>query len=323
VTGDIAAKLDQGASIDDLCASHGLRRDQVIEAQAAIHLYRIARLAPLSPEARELVEDPGKFPYSVVFERLIQPKLSREALAIEISDAGMIVHSLEEKFLPVLARILHDAATDVIDTRKLHSADEQMAYVAKLGFTPGGGRFTADDAEQRRASGTQRSSPSSSKATPGKPSQRSTRASGHLLPGDLVVKYQNEKLVRLVQEGKKLRIADYPNTCACLLRTLVECALKVRLKAQRLLGRISPSNPNYGPSLADMLNFANQNPAMLHLDPDAVNALRALISRKWKESKSQLDRIVHSSDVVTHGEEMASIRQSALPLLREILRPPA
>lgn len=319
----IAARLDQGDSVDALCHSHGLKREQVIEARSAVDLFRIARLADLSPEARTLVDDPGKFPYSVVYERLVRPKKSRQALGLEITENGLVVLSSEERFLPLLGRILEDAAKGEIDTRTLNDEGSQLSYVQKLGFTPGGGRFTAEEAEQRRRSTTQRPSPTAPRPAPGKPTQRSIRSSACLLPSDLVLQYHNEKLVRLLHEGKRIRIDDYPHACACLLRTLLECALKVRLKAQRLFGQVPVSNPTYGPSLADMINFVNQNSGLLRLERDTVTALRALVSRKWTESKSQLDRIVHSPDVVTHAEEVVSIRQRALPLLREILRPPS
>jgi hypothetical protein len=317
----VAAKLEQGETIEDLASAYGLTREDVINSRAAVDVYRLSRLAELSSAARQLVDDPGKFPYSTVFERLFKPKKSREALGAEISDCGLVVHSSEEKFLPVLARILDDAASDKINTRKLNTEAEQLGYVKGLGFSPGGGRFTADEAEERKKGKTPRRPPPTT--TPPQ-RQRSASRLGRLLPRNLILEHKHEKLARLIGEGQKLNVEDFPHASAFLLRTLLETALIVRLKAQRLFGEAvkQAKSTKLGPTLAEMLDYVNHIPQKLGLDANAIHALEALVSRQVKQSKPQLDRITHVPEVITHADEVVSIREQALPLLRELLRKP-
>jgi hypothetical protein len=318
----VAAKLDQGDSIADLCAAYGLSREEVINGRAAVDVYRLARLATLSSAARDLVDDPAKFPYSTVFERLFRPKKSREALGAEISENGLTINSTEEKFLPVIGRILDDAASDKINTRKLNTEAEQTAYVKSLRFSPGGGRFTAEEIEQRRRGEEPRAAASAAAPAPAKRS--AAKPSTRLLPRDVMVGHKHEKLIRLVNEGQRLSVQDFPHAAAFLLRTLLETALIVRLKAQRLYGeavKIARSS-RLGPTLAEMLEYVNRNPDKLHLDPNARHALEALVSRQVRQSKPQLDRITHVPEVITHLDEVISIREQALPLLRELLQLP-
>ncbi|MGB8169959.1 MAG: hypothetical protein WCF18_20820 [Chthoniobacteraceae bacterium] len=310
----IVAKLDQGAAIESVCNDYGLSRESVLDAIATVDLYRLSRLAPLTTEARALVDDPANFPYSTVYERLVQPKKSREALGVEITDGGLVIKSSEEAFLSVLARILDDAAHERITTRVLNNEDAQLEYVAQLNFRPGGGRFTAADAEAKRKESSPHESPAQQR-TEAKPTPRTKLPTKRLLPSSVVIGYEHEKLSRMIEEGKKLTITDSPHACALLLRSILEISLSVCLKRQRLFGQVPSSNPKHGPSLGDMLGWVNQNPAKLGLDPHAKSALEALVSRAVRQSKPQLDRLTHSPDVIAHGEEVVGIREQALPLL--------
>ena len=317
----ISAKLHQGESIEDVCRSYALKRDEVLNARAAVDLYRLSRLSQLTPEAAALIDDPGQFPYSTVFERLFKPKKSREALGAEITERGLVLNATEQAFLPVLGRILDDAAKGKIDTRKLNDETSQTDYAKSLGLTLGGGTLTADEAEARRRGQTPQS-PTVGKPVPVKSASRPLHSAGRLFPSSLVLQHDQEKLRQLLKEGRKMEIETYPHAAACLLRATLECALTVRLKAQRLYGRVPVANKKHGASLADMLDYVNQNTSLFNLDPHAINALQALTSRKIKESKPQLDRIVHIPEVIAFAQEVVSIREQALPLLREIFHLP-
>lgn len=320
----IATKLEQGETVDDLCTTYGLKRDEVVNFRAAVDVYRMARLADLTPEAKAMVDDPEQFPHSVVFERVFRPKKSREALGVEVTDKGLVVHSPQEKFLPVLARILDDAANNRIDTRSLNSEEEQIKYVQQLGFQPGGGQFTVEELESARKS--ERTQENTQTGTGGAAMpKRTTKPTGRLLPRDLVSEHGHEKLHRLIEEGKGLEIAHAPNACAFLLRGLLETSLVVRLKAQRLWheARKLEHSDKLGPTLSVMLDYVNANPAKFKLDPTVMNALAALVSRKIKQSKPELDRIVHTPEVFATAETVIQIREQVIPLLREMLRLPS
>ena len=320
----IATKLEQGESIDDLCNTYKLKHDEVVNFRAAVDLYRLARLADLTPAAKAVVDDPTAFPYSVVFERVFKPKNSGAALGIEFTEKGLVVNSTKERFMPVLARVLDDAATETIDTRKLNNEAQQIGYVRKLGFQPGGGRFTVEDLEAARKA-ERAEEQSRPEIGEGSVSKRSAKPTGRLLPRDLVSGHSHEKIHRLLDEGKRIEVSSAPHACAFLLRVLLETVLVVRLKSQHLWheARAMEKSEKLGPSLATMLDYVNTNRAKFALDPTTASALEALVSRKIKQSKPELDRIVHSADVIATSETVIEIREQALPLLREMLKLPA
>ena len=315
----IGAKLESGETVSSLMELYGLTRENIVDARAALELYRLALLADLTPKARELVEDPAKFPYSTVYERIFKPIQSRGLLGATIDETGLVLNSTEEKFLPVLARIMDDAAEERINTRSLNEKDAQLAYVKSLGFIPGGGQLTAAEAEARRRGGATRHPPAATQRETATTSPRSARVSSKLLPQTTVLEFAHEKLARLLSEAKKLE-TELAHASACLLRTILETALNVKLKKLKLLGRIPAVSKKHGPSLAEMLDYVNKNHEAVGLEPHAKTALEALISRAVKESKPQLDRIVHNPNVIATTEEVIAIRELALPLLTEIFK---
>jgi hypothetical protein len=315
----IAGKLEAGETPDSISKLYGLSKEAVIDARASIDLYRLALLATLSPKAKALVDDPAKFPYSTVYERLFKPRATRELLGATIDENGLTINSTEGTFIPVLAKIMEDAAAEDINTRSLNETKAQVTYVKSLGFTPGGGKFTAAEAEARVNSAATRESPSAKHSASAKASSHSVRVSSHLLPKSLTLEYQHTKLAQLLDEAKKLEVT-LAHASACLLRTILEIALNVKLKKLRVYGKIPHVSAKHGPALSEMLDYVNKNSTALGLDANTKSALEALISRAVRESKPQLDRIVHSPDVLTTTAEVIAIRETALPLLEMLLR---
>jgi hypothetical protein len=315
----IVAKLESGDSVATLSQLYGLTRENIIDARASLDVYRLALLADLTPKARALVDDPTQFPYSTVYERLFKPLGSRDLLGATIDENGLALNTTEEAFLPILAQIMDDAAEGVINTRELNDDSAQKQYVRRLGFTPGGGRLTAAEAEVRRGTSVAKQSPSAS-SKPRPPVFRGVKSSTRLLPSSVTLQFEHTKLDRLITEGKKLD-TELPHAAACLLRTLLEIGLNVKLKKVRHYGRIPHVSKRHGPSLAEMLDYVNLNPQVVGLDSNAKTALEALISRAVKQSKPQLDRIVHTPDVIATRDEVIAIRELSLPLLTEILKP--
>lgn len=203
----VAAKIHQGDSIDDVSRTYGIPRGKVVLFQAAIDLYRMCRLAKVGSEARKLLNNPDDFPYSTIFERLIEPTASRAALGFTVTEEGLFAPPAAE-ILPVLSRILEDAAApesspDKIDTRKLSTEAQQLLYIKKLGYRPSAtGKTTA---EQMEAQHGKKASSTDQQPDPDKNSRKTTakaaKPSGRLLPKDLVCEVDQDKLVALVGEG--------------------------------------------------------------------------------------------------------------------------
>lgn len=315
----IAGRLEEGITIEELREEHGFKQEEVLMAKAAIDFYKIVRTAPLSAQAKPLVDDPDKFPYSTLFERLVRPVKSRAALGINIDERGLTVSSEKKSFLKAVAKMFDDAAKG-LDTRKLNTEPLQVEYARKLNVVPSDNRFTAEDFE---------AGSSVAKPTPpgtGKDDKKKSRSkptSNRLFPRSLTVGIEHEKLTRLVKEGKKLDV-ELAHAAAMLLRVTVENALVVWLKRKKVWSEVRKleKNPDHGPSLAVMLGYLNKNKAKFGLDPHIANALPGFVSKKIKHSKFELDRIAHLPEAIATSDNVVENRELILPFLQEILRDP-
>lgn len=320
----IAGRLEQGISVEELCEEHGFKREEVLMANAAIDFYKIARTAPLSAKAKPLVDDPDNFPYSTLFERLVRPVKSRGALGIRIDEDGLTVTAEKKSFLAAVSKMFNDAAIkgdNRLDTRKLHTEAQQVAYAKTLNITPGRNRFTATDFEDENHS--KRPKPPGD-ITDDKPKQRSRALSSKLFPRGLILGFEQEKISRLLKEGKKLNVADQPHAAAMLLRVTVENALAIWLKRKRHWGELNKlaKNSIHGPTLAEMLDYVNTSKDKFDLDPHAASALSGFVSKKIKQSKFELDRIAHLPDAIAVPDNVIELRELILTFLQEILRDP-
>lgn len=320
----IAGRLEEGISVDELCAEHGFKQEEVLMAKAALDFYKIARTASLSAKARHLVDDPDNFPYSTLFERLVRPVKSRAALGLKIDETGITVTADKKSFLAGVAKMFDAAATKGdagLDTRKLGTETQQVQYAKQLNITPGRNQFKVEDFEDGESD--KRPSPSEG-AKDEKPKPRPKTATTRLFPRRLTLGYEHEKLSRIVSEGKKLNVPDQAHAAAMLLRMAVENATVAWLKKKRHWGEVTKlaKNKTIGPSFAEMLDFVNTNRATLKLDPQIVSALSGFISRRVKQSKFDLDRIAHLPEAIAIPDNVIELRELILPFLELTLQDP-
>lgn len=320
----IAGRLQEGVSIDELCAEHGFKQEEVLTAKAAIDFYKIARTAPLSSKAKHLVDDPDNFPYSTLFERLVRPVKSRAILGINIDESGITVSAEKKSFLTGIAKMFDAAATkgeNGLDTRRLGTEVQQVQYAKSLNIVAGRNQLTVQDFE----SGNVDKRPSPSDAPPdNKPKPRPKTTTAKLFPRKLSLAYEHEKLSRIVSEGKKINVPDQPHAAAMLLRMAVENATAAWLKKKRHWGEVNKlaKNKTIGPSLAEMLDFVNINRALLKVDPQTASALSGFISKRVKQSKFDLDRIAHIPEAIATPDNVIELRELILPFLELTLQDP-
>jgi hypothetical protein len=228
----VAGRIEQGDSVDEIVYKFGIKRDQVLIHVAAGQFFSLCtHVKPqLSEKAAILLEDPDQFPYSTVVERLVVPLKTRRRLGLVISENGDLLVPPLSEFLPVLVKILEEAASGSIDTRKLNDDDGQEVFLGRLGYTPS----NAGSVEVKKVV-SMKAVPSEFLALPSANGARSTARKNkkspsnlrYLLPKSLVCGLENAKLHELVEEGKRLCLEDFPNSSAALLRAVLETALRI------------------------------------------------------------------------------------------------
>lgn len=313
----IAGQIEEGLSIDEVCTQRQIKRETVLEALALLDLYKIARSVELSEKAKAMLDDPDKFPTSTVFERIFAPKQSRHAIGVEFTEKGIVIKAEKNSFGKAIAKMMEDAASKEIDTRQLNSTSEQLAYVKELGVELSETLTSVSDFVKETTNAV-RSVATIHQATKTKVT-RSARPSNKILPADLILQFEHEKLSRMLTEGRYLNVEAAPHAAALLLRSMIEISASVWLKKKRRLHEITPRNVEFGPSCAELLNFLNTEKLNLGFDHSVKSSLDALVSKKIKTSKFDLDRITHSPDAIATSENVIELRELSLPLLRVLL----
>lgn len=313
----IAGQINEGVSIEEITSQRQIKREEVLQSLALLDLYKIATNVELSSRAKAMVDDPGTFPTSTVFERLFVSKQARQAIGVEFTEKGIMISAEKESFAKAVVKMMNDAADDVIDTRKLNSVSDQLRYVTELGIEKGDRSMSVADFVKSTKSG-DKPIASGRPATKSKPS-KSAKPSNKLFPPDLVIEYSHEKLSRMLDEGQSLNLENQPHAAALLLRSTLEISSAVWLKSRKRFYEIKPRNPELGPTCAELLNFLNAEKLSLGLNHDVRHCLDALVSKKIKQSKFDLDRITHSPDAIATSENVVELRELSMPLLRVLL----
>ena len=313
----LVGQVQEGMSVDELCLAKGLSKEEVFTSLAVIDLYKIARTVQLSDKAKTMLDDPDQFPYSTVFERLFIPKQSRDKLGVEFTSYGLAVRATRDSFSSAVRQMMEDAAGEYIDTRKLNKTEDQLAYAEKLGVVKAMDALKLEDFLAKVASVVNK--PAELQKNSQTPRvAKSVKASLMLFPDDLAIRFNHEKLSRMLEEGKSLKV-QHAHASALLLRSFIEISISVWLKNKNKLRTVVARNPEFGPSLSELLNYLNSNKLALGLEPNVKTTLDALVSKKIKQSKFELDRITHAPDAIATDENVTELRSVALPLLHFIL----
>jgi len=287
----------------------------------ALEFFRLCAIAPLSPSARRLVEDPDSFPYSTVFERLVVPVQTRNKLGLEFTPTGLKCPP-PEAILPVLAKILSDAADETIDTRKLHDESQQIGYLNRLKLPPlRAEKSVADIIASSPQAQLPVPTPSRKAAPPGRSTPKSAKASSKLLPANFVCEVAQEKLLEIIEEAKDLDINTKPFACAVVLRCLLEGAIQAAIRARKLRQTVSNhfhKSPDFV-SIGELLKQMDKGGVLdFGLDSEARRGLKHLYTN-GPLSVDVLHLYVHNPHWPVTPQSVRQLREAVLPVLSAAL----
>ena len=189
-----------------------------------------------------------------------------------------------DEFKKAFTKIVDDVATGVITSRKLNTAADVKEYLASFGDAAPDlrkkGQYTAADV-------TQGSPQPSATPLPVEPSARKPRQSRSVIPSTIKCGLANPRISDVFTELKRLRVANFPNATAVMLRTFLEMCVSHYIDKTKKTGELLAPHKKKGkpadwyPSLRQQLEFLLTLDAVdFPISPLGRKSMRKVLSDK-------------------------------------------
>jgi transposase-like protein len=287
---------EQGTSTNEIAKQYNLSVSTVHSFVRTSRIYRLALAVDLSPEVRELVSDPQRFPISTL-ERVYDNGDSRKALTI--TDDLSTISCPPSEFKKALSHIVSDIASGIHDSRTLDTANDIRDYTRKVAESVGirdtGIPVKVDAILPQH----QPTFPITPKTTP-KPTRSSRQSKGLFGGTDMPFKLKGAmSLRRLYDELRVLPVKTYPNTAAILFRVFLDKAARHFLKRKGVravsVGRQTKKLADV--TFGEILDFVCEKSNQLIADDNVKKAVRTFKSSSSFKSLSTLNSIVHNEEL--------------------------
>lgn len=321
VTGDVPLQM--------LAVQLGITRGELSEALRMHTMYRIACNLLLPENVRTGVRDSRRFNASAL-ERLVQSPKVIDLLGVSFDEWGNVSGRFHvDEFKRAYARMISDIVLGKVDTRELNTSHDIDQYLNGLGpDKPDSSREGSFDSSSLLHDERARPRGSASTKTTG---PATTRPSHSLIPPDLKCRLRNPRINEVFKELRKLKVAEYPNACAVLLRVLLDLALGYYLdktgKIEPLLKAADKRNKpkDWFPELRKLLAAILQDPD-IKLPRQVRKRLSAMLSERERGQSllDSMDQFVHNSYVWPTDRELRSVWAVLEDLFKQLLiEPPA
>lgn len=321
VAGDVA--------LGTLASRLGITRGELSEALRMNTMYRLACALPLPDDVLKDVRDSRKFNASTL-ERLIQSPRTVDFLGLTFDERGRAFGGLHvDEFKKGYGRIISDITLGRIDTRELNTSDDIDRYLNGLGTDrPNRSRQGSFDSASllRDGPGGRASSSATSKVS----GRATVKPSASLIPVDIRCRLKSPRINEVFKELRRLKVADYPNACAVLLRVLLDLVLGYYLeksgKIEPLLRTADRKNKpkDWFPELRKLLAAVLQDPDV-KVPRQARRRLQAMLSEKERRQSllDSMDQFVHNSYVWPTERELRGVWVAFEDLFRQLLVEPS
>lgn len=257
----------------------------------------VARHAGLDTATREKLHD-----VSITnLDRLVADKAVRDKLGLQIDDEGRVLSQYPEKeTLKGLVRIIQDLARDKIKVANIYTAKDRQKYLGtfKSSELPTASKALANPSPLigNGGSGTQ----PSGGGVPTKKAVPSPKPRRTLIPATCKLNVTVARLRNIYRELRKLKLEDYPNAVAVLLRVFVELSVDEVIEK----GTLMTEQQLHGSKLRDKLTkVADHLKAAGHLTEKQAKAVK----------KAAVDQHLLVSSVTTFHQYVHNQHFSASP----------
>ncbi len=317
-----------GMSMDDLAVHLGIPRAELADNFRTDTMYRIAQNLDLPVDISESVRNPRVFNASTL-ERLVQSSKAMEFLGISFDDQGNALGQIHpEEFKKAFARMVTDIAQGSIDTRTLNTSKHIEEYLRKFG---------SDAPDRKRRGSFTSNSLLGSESAQGTPSMRPKgrggpavqRESRYLIPSEVKCRLKNPRINDVFRELRRLKVGEFENACAVLLRILLELVVGNYLdktkKIQPLLdvAKEKGKGSDWYPSLRQMLTavLADKDIKLHTLARKSLNKM--VSSTDHPLSLDQMDQFVHNRYIAPTEKDLHKMWHLLEDLMNQMLEEPA
>lgn len=291
--------VDSGMSLNEISEQYATPAGEINSFLRSHTMYKIACNLDLPSEVLDKVLDTREFPISTL-DRIIDNPKARKFLGIEFGTHGLTGKVPAEEFKKGYAKIITDVATGIFDSRKYNKASDIEKYVTSLAdeHTPNlrkKGAFTAE--------GLTKETDSSSQApTTAKPKVRKiSKNSPSLIPSSFKCYITDARINDVFSELKKLKVKDFKNASAIMLRVLLELSVSHYMDktghGKTLIEKHRTKNGkgrDWAPTLKQMLSHMVNEIPSVDIDPLVVKAVNKLLNDNNIISADTLDFFVHN-----------------------------
>ncbi len=223
---------ESGVTLAELAEQYGRPPSEIAGFLRTDTMYAIACSLDYPDDVAKIVRDPREFP-AAVLQRVLDIPKAREFFGIEFKEQVKLHGKVEPKeFKRAYAKVIADIATQEVDTRKLNKVDDVEQYLSRIGsYKPKKGSKGNFDAESFDIS-----VPDLAKggaASPASFRRTKRRKSLTMIPAGVRCDLDNERIVDVFNELRKLRTDQFPNACAVLLRILLELCVGKSITRKR------------------------------------------------------------------------------------------
>lgn len=282
--------VERGLTIDDIAEQYKIQTSEITDALQRYQMYSVACALNLSDDLARKVHNPREFPITTL-GRLYKYSKVNEFLGISFDENKNLVGSVDvEEFKKGYTKIVTDIAKGVVHSRTVNKTEAMDKYLLSIKkYKPNlnkKGSFTSDTLIKAEAPKTIPHPSAAKKKAKTKPIPRA------LIPSSFTCDVNNQRINDVVNELKKLPVAQCPNAVALMFRSLLEMSLGYYLdrtghlfkitekerKKRESKGNFFPSD--WHPKLTEMLKYVVDEDTHIISNGNLLQALRKLIAQK-------------------------------------------
>lgn len=322
-------QVEAGVTIDQLVSQYVITPERVRQLLRSYVLYDIACHLNLEDEVSAKVNDPRKFPITTLDRVCCDPEVQK-FLGIEFDDNAAIKGKIKaSEFKKGYTKMVSNIASKKVSSRVVNTKEDAKKYLSSFGEnTPDlkkRGRFT-----EASLCGDRRSRADELLKKPPKKKSRPPKSAG-LIPKGMRCTVETQRIYDVFMELKRLRVEQFPNAVAILLRALLEMTvhnylhksgqLKVMITKRRNIDRNTPKS--WSPKLREMLGFVVNDMPQDMMNPLALRVVEKLLKERDKVvSSDSLNFFVHNQFYTPTEERLRALWNELEELFKVTLHEP-
>jgi hypothetical protein len=291
-------------------------------------MIRLALVMPLENRVREKLEEHDGFPVAPL-QRLIQSSEGQRFLGITFDSDGNSVGNLDvDEFKKGYTKIITDIAKGDVNTRKLNKSGDIKKYLRKLkAATPDKSKKGTWTSTALLSGSTEQAKKAIRAAT--RTNRSKARTDAYLIARGFSCELNSPRIVEIFGELRRLKLSEFPNACAVLVRIFVELVVAYNLdktgKSAPLYAKAQKDGKgqDWAPTLRQMMRIVLQDGdlKLRALNRKALN--RMVNNDESLLSLEHIDQFVHNDYIAPNQRDLRMLWNTLEPFMSQYVQEPA